>query len=217
MQRDVTRDTQPDTQPDTSSDASSDAPSDAQHGLRVEPDGWVAAVRRVASPHCDARPADAQVTLVVVHCISLPPGRFGGGEIARFFAGTLDRESHPFFARLRAVRVSSHFLIERDGSLTQFVSCRDRAWHAGLSAFSGQTGCNDFSIGVELEGCEYEPFVEAQYATLASLLAALRSAYPLRAVRGHSEVAPGRKSDPGPLFDWSRLRRDFAGNSASDC
>ncbi len=155
--------------------------------------------------------------LVVLHCISLPPGRFGGGDIARFFAGALDRDDHPFFARLRGVRVSAHFLIDRDGGLTQFVSCRDRAWHAGASAFEGRPGCNDFSIGVELEGCEYEPFAEAQYTTLDALLRILRAVYPLRAVRGHSEIAPGRKTDPGPLLDWTRLPRDFAGNSASDC
>ena len=189
--------------------------------LQVGADGWAAGVRRVASPHFDARPAvaagDPRIDLVVLHCISLPPGRFGGDGIARFFAGILDCDGHPFYARLRGVRVSAHFLIGRDGALTQFVSCRDRAWHAGASAFEGRSGCNDFSIGVELEGCEYEPFADAQYATLAVLLSGLRSAYPLRAVRGHSEVAPGRKTDPGPLFDWTRLRRDFAGNSASDC
>lgn len=193
--------------------------------VQVGADGWIAGARRVASTHFDARPTtgaadaavDPAVDLVVLHCISLPPGRFGGDEVERFFAGTLDCDDHPFFARLRGVRVSAHFLIGRDGVLTQFVSCRDRAWHAGASAFEGRPGCNDFSIGVELEGCEYEPFAEAQYATLGALLPALRAACPLRAVRGHSEIAPGRKTDPGPLFDWARLRRDFAGNSASDC
>jgi len=180
----------------------------AQAAWSVGADGWLAAARAVPSPNRDARPAGSDAELLVVHCISLPPGCYGGEGVERFFTNALDHDAHPFYSHLRGVRVSAHFLIARDGALTQFVSCRERAWHAGVSAWEGRPACNDFSIGVELEGSEFDAYTEPQYATLARLHGALCAAFPLRAVRGHSEIAPGRKSDPGPFFDWSRIARD---------
>ncbi len=174
----------------------------------VDADGWLSGARRLPSPNCDARPAGCAVELLVIHCIGLPPGVFGTGQIERLFANELDPATHAFFAQLQNLRVSAHFLIARDGSLTQFVSCAARAWHAGRSTWEGRSACNDFSIGIEIEGSEFEPYTEDQYAALAVLHEALRAAYPIRATRGHSEIAPGRKFDPGPLFDWTRLVRD---------
>lgn len=175
--------------------------------LTVAADGWVCGARRRPSPNFDARPTGSAIELLVVHNISLPPGVFGSGDIARLFTNRLDAAAHPFFATLIGVRVSAHFLIERDGALSQFVSCLDRAWHAGASEFEGRPRCNDFSIGVELEGTDFAPYEAAQYATLAALTRALRRTYPLRAVRGHVDIARGRKTDPGPLFDWARYAR----------
>lgn len=175
--------------------------------LRFGPDGWVDGVRQVQSPNCDARPAGMAVELLVLHNISLPPGHYGGGCIERLFCNDPEPRSHPFLELLAGLRVSAHFLIERDGRTTQFVSCHQRAWHAGASAFEGRTGCNDFSIGIELEGADFVAFEPAQYAALAQLARALRIGLPLRAVRGHSHIAPGRKTDPGPLFDWHRFAR----------
>lgn len=177
---------------------------------RVGADGWVAAAMRVESPNCDARPPGTQVELLVIHSISLPPGRFGTGHVERLFTNGLDPAAHPYFMELDGLRVSAHFLIARDGALTQFVSCNDRAWHAGRSEFEGRAACNDFSIGIELEGTDDTPYEDAQYAALARLGRALLSAYPLRAIRGHSDIAPGRKTDPGPAFDWPRLARELA-------
>lgn len=176
-------------------------------GLAVGADGWVESLARVPSPNADARPPDAPITLVVLHNISLPPGRYGGGAIERLFTNRLAHGEHPFTDRLveAATRVSAHFLIARDGVATQFVSCLDRAWHAGRSAFRGRERCNDYSIGIELEGSDFEPFADAQYGTLNALLAALAAAFPLQAVAGHSEIAADRKTDPGPCFEWSRL------------
>jgi AmpD protein len=159
----------------------------------VDASGWVRGIERVVSPFFDARPASSAVDLVVIHNISLPPGRFGGG-------------AHPFYARLAGVRVSAHFFIDRAGDAIQFVSTADRAWHAGVSRFEGRSNCNDFSIGIELEGTDFTPFAAAQYATLACLLRILCAALPLRAVRGHSDIALERKTDPGPFFEWARLR-----------
>jgi AmpD protein len=173
--------------------------------LRVGDDGWIEGVRRVASPNADARPDPTDISLVILHNISLPPGCYGGGEIERLFTNTLRPGVHPFLDRLLDTRVSAHFLVARDGTPTQFVACRDRAWHAGASAFRGRARCNDFSIGIELEGSDFEPYADAQYASLNALLAALGAAYPLAAVTGHSDVSAGRKTDPGPSFDWSRL------------
>jgi AmpD protein len=170
-------------------------------------EGWLSGVRRVRSPNADARPDATDVTLVVVHGISLPPGRFGGDAIERLFTNRLDPRAHPYYATLRDLRVSAHFLIRRDGALTQFVSCADRAWHAGASRWNGRERCNDYSIGIELEGTDERPYTAKQYARLAALLRRLRRSWPIEDVAGHSDVAPGRKTDPGPSFDWKRLRR----------
>jgi AmpD protein len=175
----------------------------------VGADGWVAAARRLPSPNFEARPAGAVPTLLVVHNISLPPGEFGGGAIADLFLNRLDCDAHPYYAaHLRGVRVSAHFVIHRDGTLEQFVSCDERAWHAGASSFFGRERCNDFSIGVELEGSDASAFEPAQYRALAALAQALAAHYPIDAVAGHSDIAPGRKTDPGPHFDWARLQRE---------
>lgn len=173
--------------------------------FRVRPDGWVDAMAHLASPNADARPPGTIVTLVVVHNISLPPGRYGGNEVERLFTNGLRSGEHPFLDRLLDARVSAHFFIARDGRCTQFVSCRDRAWHAGVSSFRGRPRCNDYSIGIELEGTDFTPYADPQYATLNALLAALVAALPIEAVVGHSDVSSGRKSDPGPFFCWDRL------------
>ncbi len=177
--------------------------------MQLNDAGWLDAAHRVESPNCDARPPGCAIELVVLHCISVPPGRFGGGNIERLFTNALDTGAHPACAPLAGLRVSAHFVVERSGALVQFVSCDARAWHAGASAWDGRTRCNDFSIGIELEGSEFEPFTAAQYATLEPLQRALWAAYPIRWARGHSEIAPGRKTDPGPLFDWTRIQRDL--------
>jgi AmpD protein len=171
----------------------------------VQNDGWVSSVCRVDSPNFDARPPGCAVSLVVVHAISLPPSQFGSDDIVRLFTNTLDPDAHPYFAGISTLRVSAHFLIRRDGRLLQFVACHERAWHAGESDWRGRQRCNDFSIGIELEGCDELPFEAAQYQQLLALLEVLRAAYPIEAVVGHSDIAPVRKTDPGPFFDWSRL------------
>lgn len=176
----------------------------------VDESGWLVGARRRPSPHCDARPNGVEPELVVLHNISLPPGEFGGGHVAELFEGRLDSRAHPYFATLEGLRVSAHFLIERDGRVTQFVPCDLRSWHAGVSSFRGRACCNDWSIGIELEGTDFMPFEPAQYAALGAVLAALTACYPLRHVAGHSHVAPGRKTDPGPGFDWSSLRQSLA-------
>ena len=177
----------------------------------VEADGWVAAARKLPSPNFEARPAGAVPTLIVVHNISLPPNQFGGTAIAELFLNTLDCDAHPYYdSHLRGVRVSAHFVILRDGTLEQFVSCNERAWHAGTSNFFGRERCNDFSIGIELEGSDTTAFEAAQYRTLGALVSALKARYPVEALAGHSDIAPGRKTDPGPHFEWPRLQADTA-------
>lgn len=173
--------------------------------------GWVATASRVPSPNHDARPAGTAITLAVIHGISLPPGKFGGDAIARLFTNRLDASAHPYFAAIAALRVSAHFLIRRRGDLLQFVSCADRAWHAGQSCWRGRERCNDYSIGIELEGADDVRYTQAQYLRLARLLRGLRRHYPLADVAGHSDIAPERKTDPGPAFDWPRLARLLAG------
>ena len=173
--------------------------------LAVDAAGHVAAARHIASPNFDARPAGIDVSLVVIHGISLPPGLFGGDGVIRLFTNTLDPAADPYYATIAHLRVSAHFFIRRDGELIQFVSCNERAWHAGVSSWRGRERCNDFSIGIELEGTDELPYADAQYAQLASLLIGLKQRYPLAAAIGHSDVAPGRKTDPGPAFDWERL------------
>ncbi len=167
--------------------------------------GWFDAARRVESPNCDQRPLGESISLIVVHAISLPPAQFGSDDIVRLFTNSLDPDTHPYFARISAVRVSAHFLIRRDGELIQFVSCNQRAWHAGVSCWQARERCNDFSIGIELEGCDEQPFEDAQYERLITLIDVLRASYPISAVVGHCDIAPGRKSDPGPYFEWQRL------------
>lgn len=173
--------------------------------------GWCRNVRHVPSPNFDARASDVPPDLLVIHNISLPPGQFGGPFITDLFCNRLNCNLHPYFDRLRDLRVSSHFLILRDGVVVQFVSANDRAWHAGASSFDGRERCNDFAIGIELEGTDFEPFDDRQYGVLAELTAALQQHYPLIAVAGHEHIAPGRKTDPGPFFDWLRYQQALAG------
>jgi AmpD protein len=175
--------------------------------------GWLGAARRVASPNFNPRPAGSYPELIVVHGISLPPGCYGGGEVEAFFCNSLRADDHPYFAEIIDLRVSAHFLIYRSGELVQFVDTDSRAWHAGVSEWRGRENCNDFSIGIELEGCDEEPYTDPQYATLNTLINILRNQYPRierDAIVGHSEIAPGRKTDPGPAFDWSRLEGSSA-------
>jgi AmpD protein len=172
---------------------------------RLDSEGWLAGARRIASPNCDARPEGEAIVLVVIHNISLPPGQFGGPGVEQLFSNRLDPEEHPYYADIQGLRVSSHFFIRRDGELVQFVPCGLRAWHAGASSWQGRERCNDFSIGVELEGTDDMAYTDAQYATLNRLLEVLRAAYPIAGLAGHCDIAPGRKSDPGPCFDWSRV------------
>jgi AmpD protein len=171
--------------------------------------GLLAGARQVLSPHCDARPAGMKPDLLVVHGISLPPGEFGGPWIDRLFTGTLAPEAHPYFAEIEGLRASAHALIRRDGAIVQYVPFGERAWHAGKSEYQGRAACNDFSIGIELEGADGTPYTDAQYQALAALTAALFAAYPSlssEAIAGHSDIAPGRKEDPWPTFDWPRFR-----------
>jgi N-acetyl-anhydromuramoyl-L-alanine amidase len=182
--------------------------------LQVDLDsGLMLGVRQVASPNFDARPQEAVTDLIVVHGISLPPGEFGGPWIDRLFTNALAPDLHPYFAEIDGLRVSSHLAVARDGAVTQYVRFTDRAWHAGRSSFEGRIECNDYSVGVELEGLDSVPYEDAQYDALAEIVAALCAAYPRLSperVAGHSDVAPGRKTDPGPAFDWPRARRGMA-------
>jgi len=172
--------------------------------------GWLRPARRVLSPNYGPRPDACTPDLLVIHNISLPPGQFGGDCIQRLFTNCLDWDEHPFFSEIRGTRVSAHLLIERRGELTQFVDLGQRAWHAGQSFFAGRADCNDFSIGIELEGTDHDPFTDEQYAVLVAVTRTLRRHYPgitEDRIVGHSDIAPGRKTDPGPCFDWERYRR----------
>jgi AmpD protein len=173
--------------------------------LWIDADGWCDGARRVDSPNQDDRPDAAPVTLLVLHCISLPPGDFGGPWIEHLFTNRLDPSAHPYFVDIAPLRVSSHFLVRRDGELLQFVSTLKRAWHAGVSHWQGRDRCNDFSVGIEFEGCNVLPFEAAQYARARALIDALSRRHPVADVVGHSDVAPGRKTDPGACFDWAAL------------
>ncbi len=172
-------------------------------------DGWYRFARRLASPNFGPRPGAADIDLIVLHSISLPPGQFGGNEVQDLFCNRLDWTAHPYFQQIQGLQVSAHFYIRRGGELWQFVSCDQRAWHAGASHYRGRDNCNDDSIGIELEGLEGERFETAQYEALAGLCAAIAQAYPIHHVAGHEHIAPGRKHDPGPGFDWTRLRRSL--------
>lgn len=172
-------------------------------------EGWLLAANRHPSPNGDPRPEGEVPSLLVIHNISLPPGRFGGGEIIDFFCNRLDADAHPYFRDIADLRVSAHLLIDRGGRMIQFVSFLERAWHAGVSCFEGRERCNDFSIGIELEGTDTLPFTDAQYSSLAQVTRTLMQSYPAitpERIRGHSDIAPGRKTDPGEAFDWCRYR-----------
>lgn len=167
--------------------------------------GWLDEARVCASPNFGPRPPELEISLAIIHSISLPPGEYGGDAIEQLFTNRLDWDAHPYYQQIRGMEVSSHFLLRRDGELVQFVSCDDRAWHAGRSNWQGRENCNDFSIGIELEGLEGQRFEAPQYDALATLLQQLSARYPLTSVAGHEHVAPGRKLDPGPGFDWPHL------------
>jgi AmpD protein len=177
-------------------------------------EGWYRFARRQPSPNFGLRPADARVDLIVVHSISLPPGEFGGPEVQQLFCNELDWNAHPYFKQMEGLQVSAHFYIQRSGKLWQFVSCDQRAWHAGASEYRGRSNCNDNSVGIELEGLEGGPFEPAQYETLAALCAVIAGHYPIAEIAGHEHIAPGRKADPGPGFDWHRLRRSLGWDAA---
>jgi AmpD protein len=175
--------------------------------LHIGTGGITREARQVASPNYDERPNESLIELVVIHNISLPPGEFGGNGVIQLFTNQLDPEAHPYYREIHQLRVSSHFFIRRDGELIQFVPCEKRAWHAGVSQWQGRERCNDFSIGIELEGDDATPFEEAQYVTLNALLDTLKITYPIAGIVGHSDIAPGRKTDPGPCFDWRKVKR----------
>ncbi len=176
----------------------------------LDEEGLLSGAVQVPSPNCDERPGDAAVRLLVLHNISLPPGLFGGEAIVQLFTNTLDFTAHPYYEALRDLKVSAHFLVRRGGELIQLVPCTKRAWHAGSSSWWGRERCNDFSVGVELEGADDQAYSDRQYARLAELLVILRGRYPIVDVVGHVDIAPGRKTDPGPAFDWGHFRESLA-------
>lgn len=168
--------------------------------------GWLSTAQHLKSPNQGTRPATAAIDLIVIHSISLPPGEYGGEGVKQLFTNQLDWSAHPYYETIRGLEVSAHFFVRRDGALWQFVSCDERAWHAGRSHYRGRDNCNDDSIGIELEGLEGDTFEPAQYATLATLCEALAAHYPIAHIAGHEHIAPGRKGDPGAGFDWPRLQ-----------
>ena len=174
--------------------------------MKIDASGLLQGACYIPSPNADSRPGDCAVNLIVIHNISLPPDQFGGPGVIALFTNQLDPSQHPYYETIKDLCVSSHFFIRRDGELIQFVPCTQRAWHAGASSWNGRAGCNDFSIGIELEGSDTTPFTDAQYEQLARLTAALKAAFPIEAIQGHADIAPGRKTDPGPYFDWGRYR-----------
>jgi len=173
---------------------------------RINEAGLAEHAQLLASPNFDARP-NAEVSMIVIHNISLPPSQYGGNGIIELFTNQLNPYEHPYYAEIHTRKVSAHFLIRRDGALIQFVSCLNRAWHAGASNWQGRERCNDFSVGIELEGSDYENFEAAQYETLKGLIAAITESYPINAIVGHSDIAPDRKTDPGPYFDWQQISK----------
>ncbi len=182
--------------------------------------GLLSGARNVASPNCDPRPQGFEPELIVIHGISLPPGRYGGSWIDRLFTNTLPADADPYFATIQQLHVSSHVLVARNGRLTQYVPFDQRAWHAGQSYWRGREACNDFSIGIELEGTDDDPYDDRQYAALVPLIAALQRSYPALGagwIAGHNDISPGRKTDPGPAFDWRRLERDLHAAAARFC
>jgi AmpD protein len=179
---------------------------------QIDEAGCLRGVRFIPSPNCDERPVGCTINLLVIHNISLPPDEFGGNGVIELFANRLDPAAHPYYQTLSDLKVSAHFFIRRDGEIIQFVPCEKRAWHAGVSCWQGKTRCNDFSIGIELEGSDTTPFTDIQYVALAALTQALQKTYSITDIAGHSDIAPGRKTDPGPCFDWDRYRNALSGS-----
>lgn len=173
--------------------------------IKIDQNGFLNQATQIASPNADARPEQMAIDMVVIHNISLPPYQYGGDGIVQLFTNQLNPNEHPYYAEIYTRKVSAHFLIRRDGDMIQFVSCLARAWHAGVSSWQGRERCNDFSIGIELEGSDIDAFEPKQYQALLLLLNALKKTYPIQHIVGHSDIAPGRKTDPGPYFDWSQL------------
>lgn len=177
----------------------------------IDQAGFADHAQFIASPNFDERPTESdsgeniEINLIVIHNISLPPGQYGGNGIIELFTNQLNADEHPYYAQIHTYKVSAHFLIRRNGALLQFVSCLNRAWHAGKSNWQGRERCNDFSVGIELEGSDFETFEAAQYLTLNNLIAAISKAYPIQSIVGHSDIAPDRKTDPGPYFDWQQI------------
>lgn len=180
--------------------------------MSITPEGWCAAATQLPSPNFNHRPPETAITLLVIHNISLPFAEFGHDYVADLFLNRLDLQAHPSFESLRDLKVSTHFYIQRDGGLQQFVSTLDRAWHAGISHFQGRDGCNDFSIGIELEGTDEQPFEDAQYQQLQQLTQLLLQYFPIQHIVGHQDIAPGRKTDPGPHFDWKYYQKLLSEN-----
>lgn len=172
--------------------------------MRLDTTGLLDSAKFIASPNYDERPPDTDINLLVIHNISLPPNEFGGDGVIELFTNRIDPAAHPYYQALQGLKVSAHFFIRRDGALIQFVPCNQRAWHAGVSSWQGRERCNDFSIGIELEGSDITPFTDAQYEMLIALTQCLCERYPIQDIAGHSDIAPGRKTDPGPWFDWKR-------------
>lgn len=179
--------------------------------MRVDAQGLLAGCEYVPSPNCDDRPAGA-IELIVIHNISLPPGEFGGDDVLRLFTNRLDTHAHPYYQTIACLKVSAHFFVRRDGRVVQLVACSKRAWHAGESCWQGRSRCNDFSLGIELEGTDDVPFADAQYDALRQLTIELRKIYPIRGIAGHSDIAPQRKTDPGACFDWLRYLASLPGS-----
>ncbi len=177
--------------------------------MKPDAQGWFSGVRHVASPNFDSRPPRTPVDLLIIHSISLPPDKFGGDGVRQLFTNTLNPNEHPYYEQLRGLKVSSHFFIRRNGEIIQFVSCLSRAWHAGLSTWKGKSRCNDFSIGIEMEGSDSMPYEDSQYRSLSYLTRRLQRAYRFKEIAGHSDVAPERKTDPGPYFDWVRYLKSL--------
>lgn len=178
--------------------------------IKINKKGFANNAKQIASPNFDARPcidnAAPEISIIVIHNISLPPNQYGGSGVIELFTNTLNPNEHPYYAEIYTRKVSSHFFIRRNGELIQFVSCLQRAWHAGVSNWLGRERCNDFSIGIELEGNDFEAFESAQYTTLQQLISTLKQTYPIQHIVGHSDIAPGRKTDPGPYFDWLKIK-----------
>ena len=173
--------------------------------LKLNLAGYVETATQIASPNFDARPDNCPINLIVIHNISLPPNEYGGAGVVPLFTNQLNPNEHAYYAEIYTRKVSSHFFIRRDGELMQFVSCLQRAWHAGVSSWNHRERCNDFSVGIELEGSDNEAFEATQYKTLKKLIACLKNNYPIQHIAGHSDIAPGRKTDPGPYFDWQQV------------